>query len=101
MAAYVVVEVDVHDRERYDHYKTLAPPAISQYGGRYIVRGGKCETLEGSWNPSRFVILEFENAERARAWWSSPEYAEAKKLRQATATTEMLLVEGLPPDWKP
>jgi uncharacterized protein (DUF1330 family) len=47
------------------------------------------------------VILEFENAERARAWWSSPEYAEAKKLRQATATTEMLLVEGLPPGWKP
>jgi len=101
MPAYVVVEVDVHDHERYDHYKTLAPPAISQYGGRYIVRGGKCETLEGSWNPSRFVILEFENAERARAWWSSPEYAEAKKLRQATATTDMLLVEGLPPGWKP
>ena len=59
MPAYVVVEVDVHDRERYDRYKELAPPSIYQYGGRYIARGGACETLEGDWHPPRFVILEF------------------------------------------
>lgn len=101
MPAYIVVEVDVHDRDRYAHYKELAPPSIAQYGGRYIARGGACEALEGDWNPPRFVILEFENAERARAWWSSPEYAEAKALRRATATSRMLLVEGLPPGWTP
>jgi uncharacterized protein (DUF1330 family) len=101
MPAYVVVEVDIHDPERYARYQDMAPPSIYQYGGRYVARGGKCEALEGDWKPPRFVILEFENAERAKAWWSSPEYAEAKKLRHATATTRMLLVEGLPPDWKP
>ncbi len=101
MPAYIVVEVDVRDHERYARYKELAPPSIAQYGGRYIVRGGTCETLEGTWSPPRFVILEFENADRARAWWSSPEYAEAKKLRHATASSKMLLVEGLPPGWTP
>jgi uncharacterized protein (DUF1330 family) len=101
MPAYVVVEVDIHDPERYARYKDLAPPSIYQYGGRYIARGGKTEALEGDWSPPRFVILEFENADRARAWWSSPEYAEAKKLRHATAKTRMLLVEGLPPGWMP
>ena len=101
MPAYVVVEVDIHDPERYSNYKDLAPPSIYQYGGRYIARGGKTECLEGEWSPPRFVILEFENADRARAWWSSPEYADAKKLRHATAKTRMLLVEGLPPGWMP
>jgi uncharacterized protein (DUF1330 family) len=101
MPAYVVVEVDIHDAERYARYKDLAPPSIYQYGGRYIARGGKTEALECDWSPPRFVILEFENADRARAWWSSPEYAEAKKLRHATASTRMLLVEGLPPGWTP
>ena len=101
MSAYIVVEIHVHDRDRYDRYKEMAPPSIAQYGGRYIVRGGVCEALEGAWNPPRFVMLEFDSAERARAWWSSPEYAEAKKLRHATATTRMLLVEGLPPGWTP
>ena len=95
MPAYVVVEVDVHDPQRYADYKELAPPSIAQYGGRYIARGGKTEALEGEWSPPRFVILEFENADRARAWWASPEYAEGKALRQACAETEMLVVEGI------
>jgi uncharacterized protein (DUF1330 family) len=101
MPAYVVVEVTVHDPDRYDRYKLLAPPSIAAYGGRYIARGGAVETLEGSWSPRRLVLLEFPSAERARAWWSSPEYAEAKALRQASASTEMVLVDGLPPGWTP
>ncbi|MFL5344398.1 MAG: DUF1330 domain-containing protein [Hyalangium sp.] len=95
MPAYVVVEVEVHDAQTYERYKKLAPPAIAAYGGRYLVRGGATEVLEGSWKPPRFVVLEFPTAERARAWWSSPEYAEAKALRQSCAHTQMLLVEGL------
>jgi uncharacterized protein (DUF1330 family) len=96
MPAYVVVEIAVHDAQTYERYKQLAPPAISAYGGRYLARGGTTEALEGKWSPPRFVILEFPSVERARAWWSSPEYAEAKALRQASAETRMLLVEGLP-----
>lgn len=95
MAAYVAVEIIVKDAETYERYKQLAPPSIATYGGRYLVRGGKTETLEGSWLPSRFVILEFPNAQQARAWWKSPEYASAKALRQKCASTEMILVEGV------
>jgi uncharacterized protein (DUF1330 family) len=96
MPAYVVVEIAVHDAQTYERYKPLAPPAITAYGGRYLARGGATEALEGTWSPPRFVILEFPSAERARAWWSSPEYAAAKALRQASTETRMLLVEGLP-----
>jgi uncharacterized protein (DUF1330 family) len=96
MPAYVVVEIAVHDAQTYEQYKQLAPPAIAAYGGRYLARGGATEALEGEWNPPRFVILEFPTVERARAWWSSPEYAAAKAMRQASTETRMLLVEGLP-----
>lgn len=95
MPAYVVVQIDVHDPVTYERYKTLAADSVAAYGGRYIVRGGKTETLEGDWDPKRFVILEFPDAAGARAWWSSAEYAEGKALRQAAATSQMLLVEGL------
>jgi uncharacterized protein (DUF1330 family) len=94
-AAYVVVQIRVRDAARYEEYKGLAPASIAKYGGRYVIRGGKSEVLEGSWHPSRFVMLEFPSVERARAWWNSEEYAPAKALRQAVADTEMLLVEGI------
>jgi uncharacterized protein (DUF1330 family) len=95
MPAYVVVQVTVKDPTVYEDYKVLAPPSIAQHGGRYIVRGAKTELLEGTWEPPRLVILEFPSADRARAWWSSPEYAAAKALRQSCASTEMVLIEGL------
>jgi uncharacterized protein (DUF1330 family) len=95
MAAYIVVEIQVQDAATYERYKDLAPPSIAQYGGRYLVRGGPTTTLEGTWGPSRLVVLEFPTADRARAWWSSSEYASAKALRQASARTQMLLVEGV------
>ena len=95
MAAYVVVQVDVMDPVRYEDYKRMVPSSMAKYGGRFIVRGGRTETLEGSWAPSRFVMVEFPTMERARAWWASEEYAEAKALRQATSSTEMIVVEGV------
>src|SRR3569832_1105407 len=101
MPAYIIVDLTIRDPETYERYKLLAPPTIAQYGGRYLVRGGTTLTLEGDWSPTRIVILEFPNADQARAWWSSPEYADAKALRHATAKTRMLLVEGLPPGWMP
>jgi uncharacterized protein (DUF1330 family) len=95
MPAYIVLDVEVQDPNAYEQYKQLAPPAIAAYGGRYLARGGRTQTLEGAWKPSRLVILEFPTAEKARAWWDSREYAAAKKLRQACARTEMVLIEGL------
>lgn len=95
MAAYIVVEVDVRDAARYEDYKHMVPPTLAQYGGRFVVRGGVAETLEGDWSPGRIVIVEFPSVEQARAWWGSAEYAPAKELRQATAHTRMILVEGV------
>ena len=97
MPAYVVVQISVEDPLAYEQYKVLAPPSIAAYGGRYVVRGGRSEVLEGAWQPPRLVILEFPTRGQARAWWNSPEYAPAKALRQQCAQTEMLLIEGSPP----
>jgi uncharacterized protein (DUF1330 family) len=96
MPAYVVLDVVVRDPVAYERYKQLAGPTVAAYGGRYLVRGGAAEPLEGSWRPSRLVILEFPTVEQGRTWWASPEYAPAKLIRQSCADTEMLLVEGLP-----
>ena len=95
MSAYIIVEVDVKDPVRYEDYKKLTPASISAYGGRFIVRGGKAELIEGNQEPNRIVVLEFESAGKAKAWWNSPEYSEAKKLRHATADSRMILVEGV------
>jgi uncharacterized protein (DUF1330 family) len=97
MASYIIAEVDVHDAAGFEEYRKLVPGTIAQYGGRYIVRGGKSEVLEGDWTPKRIVILEFPDFERAREWWASQEYAEPKKMRQRTARTNLVLVEGYAP----
>jgi uncharacterized protein (DUF1330 family) len=95
MSAYVIVEVEVLDKEKYERYKQLVPESIARYGGRFIVRGGKVQNLEGAWSPERFVILEFPSAEKAIDWWNSEEYAEAKALRQAAAQSRMIVAEGV------
>jgi uncharacterized protein (DUF1330 family) len=95
MPAYVLVQIDVRDPAAYERYKALAGPTVTAHGGRYLVRGGHTEILEGSWRPRRLVILEFPDAARARAWWSSAEYTEAKAIRQSCSATEMLLAEGV------
>ena len=95
MPAYVVTEIEVIDPERYEAYKQMVAPSIAAYGGKFLVRGGATETLEGTWSPKRFVIVEFSSTAQAKAWWGSPQYAEAKALRQATARTEMVVAEGV------
>lgn len=94
MSAYIVVEVEVLDKERYETYKQMVPSSLAAYSGKFLVRGGQVETLEGEWSPKRLVILEFPSVAQAKAWWESREYAEAKALRQATARTQMIVVEG-------
>ena len=95
MPAYIVVEVEVHDPETYENYKAMVLPSLTEYGGRFLVRGGRIETLEGDWSPKRFVMVEFPSVDKAKAWWDSAGYAEAKALRQATAKTQMIVVEGV------
>lgn len=95
MAAYLIVNVDITDPVRYQEYVKAVPPTLGAYGGRYLARGGKAERLEGTYEPKRFVVLEFESAERARAWWRSEEYAGPKSIRQASSRTDLILVEGV------
>ena len=95
MAAYVIVQVDVKDPVRYDAYKRMVPPSLEKFGGRFLVRGGQTHTLEGGWAPKRFVMVEFPSVEQAKAWWASPDYAEAKALRHATAESMMIVAEGI------
>jgi uncharacterized protein (DUF1330 family) len=96
--ALVVVEITVHDPDTYKEYMVLAPPSIAKFKGRYLVRGGTYEALEGEWNPQRFVVLEFPSAQAAKDWWSSPEYTKARQVRQRSASAKMLLVDGPPFD---
>jgi uncharacterized protein (DUF1330 family) len=95
MAAYVILHVDVTDPGRYGEYVKAAGDSVARYGGRYIVRGGRAERLEGVVEPKRVVVIEFDTFDRARAWWSSAEYAGPKGIRQSAARTEALLVEGV------
>jgi uncharacterized protein (DUF1330 family) len=95
MAGYVIVEIEVTDPVGYEEYKKLAGATVAKYGGKYIVRGGAAETLEGDWQPKRVVILQFENVQRAKEWLHCPEYREPRKMRHRTAKTKMIVVEGL------
>lgn len=94
MKAYVIVDVNITDPVRYAEYKKLTPGSLVPYDGKFIVRGGTVATLEGSWKPGRIVVLEFPSIDKANAWWSSPEYAPAKALRQSASETQMIVVEG-------
>ena len=95
MTAYVIVDINVTDPVRYEEYKKLAAPTVEFYGGKYIARGGKTETLEGDWSPTRLVILQFEGIEQAKSWQNSVEYSQAKGLRHETAISNMVVIEGI------
>jgi uncharacterized protein (DUF1330 family) len=87
--------VEVKDPTRYEDYRKQVLATVTAYGGRFIARAGKTEVLEGPWTPKRLVILEFPSFERAKEWWSSPEYAGPKALRQATSDGTLVLIDGL------
>ncbi len=95
MSAYVIVEIEVTDPVGFEEYKKQAHATVLQYGGKYIVRGGATEVVEGDWKPKRIVILEFESMQRAKEWLECEEYCEPRKLRHRTARTNMILVDGM------
>ena len=95
MPALIIVDIEVTDPVRYEDYTRLASAAIAAHGGRYLVRGGKAEVLDGEWQPRRLVVLEFDSFEKAKAWRESAEYAEAKRVRETCARANMIVVEGV------
>ena len=96
MVAYVINDMEVTDTALLEEYKKLSPATVAQYGGRLLARGGRIEVLEGTWSPTRLVIIEFPSVERARAWVESVEYAAAKALRRRASRSNLVVVEGAP-----
>jgi uncharacterized protein (DUF1330 family) len=94
--AYVLVEMNVTDPEQYKHYMAAAPATIKPYGGEYLVRGGKHESLEGDWQPHRIAVLRFPSYEQAKAWYDNGAYTQVRTQRAgATEYFNMVLVEGV------
>jgi uncharacterized protein (DUF1330 family) len=93
--AYVVAETEITDPEQYEKYKAASPAAIAAGGGRFVVRGGEVVVLEGDWQPSRLVVLEFEDLAAATRWYESEAYQEAKRLRQGAARLRVVAVQGV------
>jgi uncharacterized protein (DUF1330 family) len=95
MPAYLIVETDIHDPEQYERYKEASPGAVAAAGGRFLVRGGELAVLEGDWRPKRLVMLEFEDLDAAKRFYTSPAYEEAKRLRAGAANLKMVAVQGI------
>ena len=95
MPAYVIVDVrDAWDADALNEYRRRNTDAVANHGGRFVVRGGEHEVLEGEWDTRRIVVIEFPDTDAARAWWNSDEYEAIKELRRGASTTNIVLVDG-------
>jgi uncharacterized protein (DUF1330 family) len=95
MPAYVIAYAgDVRDQAALEEYRRRNTDAVASHRGRFLARGGAVEVLEGPWDWERCVIMEFPDADAARAWYRSEEYAPLKAMRQAASETQLILVEG-------
>jgi uncharacterized protein (DUF1330 family) len=97
MKGYIIVDIKITDPTLYEDYKKLTAATLTPFDGKFIVRGGQRQTLEGDWTTDRLVIVEFPSVEKAQQWWASDGYAPAKAIRQRASTTRMVLVEGYEP----
>jgi uncharacterized protein (DUF1330 family) len=95
MAAYVIVETEVTDPDRYERYKAASSAAVAACGGRFLAHGGELAVLEGDWQPSRLVVLEFEDLAAAKRWYDSESYRQARQLRKGAARMRMVAVQGV------
>jgi uncharacterized protein (DUF1330 family) len=95
MAAFLISDVTVRDSQAFQIYRTRAAASITKHGGKYLVRGGEFQVLEGSWSPRTIIIVEFPSMELAKAWYRSPEYAFALEVRDAALNRNLVLVDGI------
>ncbi|MBL8060605.1 MAG: DUF1330 domain-containing protein [Chthonomonas sp.] len=96
MAAYIIARISIHEPQRYTEYTKRTPPVLHQYGGRFVARGSDVTTLEGPTETRRIVVLEFADADSAKAFYFSPEYTEIRAHRDASSDAEFIIVEGYP-----
>jgi uncharacterized protein (DUF1330 family) len=95
MAAYLIANLNIFDPKTYDTYRAQVKPLVEKFGGRFLVRGGKHESLEGTWVPTRLVVLEFPDMAALKRWYASPDYTALIELRQSAAYCDVVTVEGV------
>ena len=95
MPAYLIADIEVTDPVGYDEYKKRVPAVIAAHGGRYLARGGASEVLEGTWRPKRSAIIEFPSLASMKAFWESPEYQPLREIRERSAKSNLVVIEGL------
>ena len=95
MAAYVIVDLTVTDLPTMEEYRKQVPATVAKYGGRFLVRGGAHQIVEGDWKPNRVVVLEFPSMEQAKRWYDSEEYREPKAMRLRAGRANLIMVEGV------
>lgn len=95
MPVYLIADIDVTDPSGFDDYKRQVPALIAAHGGRYLARGGANEVLEGNWQPKRSTLIEFPSMTAFKAFWNSPEYQPLRELRERSANSNLVVVEGL------
>ena len=98
MTAYILIDrLAVTDRDSFNAYPDSATAAVDSYGGRYVLpHETEIEALEGNWKPNRLVLIEFGDADQARHWWESPQYAEARAIHHTATISNVILVDGAP-----
>ena len=95
MPAYMIVNLDVKDATAYEEYKAKVPVLIHKHCGKYLVRGGKFDVVEGDWKPTRLVLFEFPSVAAVKAFLDDPDYQPLKALRQRVSRTDVVVMEGL------
>ncbi|HKO59021.1 MAG TPA: DUF1330 domain-containing protein [Thermoanaerobaculia bacterium] len=95
MSAYIVSRVKIHDAGAMQRYMKEAPATVAAFGGRYLVRGGDVQALEGTWEHERMVVVEFPDKAAALAWYESEMYRPLRDLRQASAEAVILIADGV------
>ena len=94
MSAYVIGDIKVTDQATFERFRRQVTSVVEKFGGRFVARGGRLETLEGDWRPARLVIMEFPSFEQAKRWYHSEEFRTVKELRKKSAHTSVVLVQG-------
>jgi len=91
---YLIVRINIKNAELFQQYPPLSTEAVKKFEGKYLVRGGEFDVVEGKWSAERTTVVEFESLEKAKEFYSSLEYDNAKKVRQESADTDLILIEG-------
>ena len=95
MSAYIIVQINITNKEPYKEYLKQVTPIAEKYRGEYIIRGGNCKTLLGAWDYERTVVIKFPNYDIAMEWYNSEEYAPVKKIREDNSKGNLIIIEGL------